>query len=45
MITRDQAEAWAGRRLSREELDRLAEALQHSSVPEAIGTIVSSWED
>lgn len=45
MISRDQAESWAGRTLTDDEVERLEECIPNSSIPDAIGTIVSSWED
>ena len=45
LITDDQAAQWAGRPLTAEDIERLADAVQHSSIPEAIDTIVSSWDD
>lgn len=44
IITREQIEAWAGRSLTDDELDRLDECIPHSSIPDAIDTIVSSFE-
>ena len=41
----DQAAQWAGRPLTAEDIERRADAVQHSSIPEAIDTIVSSWDD
>ncbi|MFB7890355.1 hypothetical protein ACFCZ3_20115 [Cellulosimicrobium cellulans] len=35
---------WAGRELDVEDRDRVADALGHSSVPDAVGTIVDSWD-
>lgn len=35
---------WCGRALSDEEVERLTEAIAHSSIPDAIGTIVDSWD-
>lgn len=45
LITREQAESWAGRALSDDELERLSDAIPNSSIPDAVDTIVSSWED
>ncbi|WP_006243430.1 hypothetical protein [Mycolicibacterium tusciae] len=45
LITAEQASSWAGRALSADEIDRLAEAIPHSSIPEAIDTITGSWQD
>ena len=42
LITRQQAEAWAGRSLSDDELERLERAIPLSSIPDAISTIVGS---
>lgn len=44
LVTREQAESWAGRALSGDELERLSDAIPNSSIPDAVGTIVSSWE-
>ncbi|MFB7837814.1 hypothetical protein ACWIGW_44765 [Nocardia brasiliensis] len=44
LITREQAESWAGRPLSDEEMDRLDDAIPNSSIPEAIGAIVDSFD-
>jgi len=43
LLTRGQLNGWAalGRDLTDAELDRLADAIPNSSIPEAIGTIVS----
>lgn len=40
LISRDQAEAWAGVKLADAELERLREAIPNSSIPDAIDTIV-----
>jgi hypothetical protein len=45
LITREQAEQWAGSRLTDAEYERLAKAIPHSSIPDAIDTIVTSWRD
>lgn len=45
MITREQAEAWCGRTLSDDDVERLEEAIPNSSIPEAVDAIVSSWGD
>jgi hypothetical protein len=45
LITREQAESWAGRALSDDELERLSDAIPNSSIPDAVDTIVSSWDD
>ena len=42
LISREQAEAWAGQSLSDELLDRLGEAIPQSGIPDAINTIVAS---
>lgn len=44
LITRDQIETWAGRSLSDDELDRLDEALPHSTLPDTVGLIVDGFE-
>ena len=44
LITAEQATSWAGRDLTAEDLDRLAEAIPHSSIPDAIDTIIASWD-
>lgn len=44
LISPEQANSWAGRDLTPDEVDRLAEAIPHSSIPEAIATITSSWD-
>lgn len=43
LITRQQLDEWAGRPLLDDELDRLRGALPHSSIPDAIGTIVDGF--
>lgn len=40
LISRDQAEEWAGVKLTDAELERLREAIPNSSIPDAIDTIV-----
>lgn len=45
VLPADQLSGWAGRTLQTEEVERLGAALEHSSVPEAIATIVASFED
>jgi hypothetical protein len=45
LISREQAEAWAGRTLTDELWNRLTECVPLSSVPEAIGTIIDSMDD
>lgn len=41
----EQAEAWCGRTLSDDDVERLEEAIPNSSIPEAVDAIVSSWGD
>lgn len=43
LVSRDQAECWAGRALDDEDFERLSEAIPNSSIPDAIDTIVASW--
>lgn len=45
MITREQAEAWAGRKLTDDEAKLLEECIPNSTIPEAISEIVSGWEE
>jgi hypothetical protein len=45
LITRQQAEEWAGRTLTDQEWDRLKQAVPSSSIPDAIATIVASFRD
>lgn len=45
VLSVDELSGWAGRTLQTGEVDRLAAALKHSSVPEAIATIVASFEN
>lgn len=45
LITADQASLWAGRPLGVDDMHRLADCIPHSSIPEAIDTIVCSWDD
>ena len=40
LISVEQVDQWAGRRLTTDQLQQLAEAIPHSSIPEAIATIV-----
>lgn len=40
-LSRDQLEAWAGRTLSGDELSRLGEAIEYSSIPEAVEVIAN----
>ncbi|MGY2116673.1 hypothetical protein ACW9HR_22435 [Nocardia gipuzkoensis] len=44
MTTKSEAEAWAGRPLTAEEMDRLDDDIPNSSIPDAIGAIVDSFE-
>lgn len=44
-LTRSQLEEWAGRPLSGADLDRLASAIMHSSIPDAINEIVAGFDD
>ncbi|CAL9677537.1 hypothetical protein SUDANB95_07862 (plasmid) [Actinosynnema sp. ALI-1.44] len=44
LISKDQAEEWAGRALTDEDMDRLDDAIPHSSIPDAISTIVCSFD-
>lgn len=44
VLSHDQLERWAGQPLSETDIDRLRAAIEHSSIPEAIGTIVSGFE-
>lgn len=41
ILTRDQIEEWAGTRLTPCEIERLTNAIPHSSIPEAVGEIVA----
>lgn len=43
LISREQAQAWAGRHLSDDDLGRLRGCIPHSSIPDAIGAIIGSW--
>ncbi|WP_194838622.1 hypothetical protein [Nocardia sp. XZ_19_369] len=45
LITRAQAESWARRPLTNEDMDRLDTAIPHSSIPEAIATIVDGFDN
>lgn len=38
-LTCEQLSAWAGRELSVDEIDQIAMAIPHSSIPDAISTI------
>jgi hypothetical protein len=42
-LTRGQLEAWAGMRLTDEQVDRLDEVIPNSSIPEAISAIADQW--
>jgi hypothetical protein len=42
-LSRGQLEAWAGRPLADDEITNLEDAIPHSSIPEAVGTIVDSF--
>jgi len=44
LITAEQAAHWAGRPLVVDDVQRLAECIPHSSIPDAIGEIVASWD-
>ncbi len=44
LITREQAENWARRPLSDNDIARLNSAIPHSSIPEAIETITASFD-
>jgi hypothetical protein len=44
-ITRGQLEAWAGRKLTDEEVRRLDDAFPNSSVPEAFATMVDALNE
>lgn len=44
LITRHQLESWAGRALTDDDIERLDEAIPHSSIPEAIGTIIEGMD-
>lgn len=45
VLTREQIESWAGRSLTDDEMERLDECIPHSSIPDAIDTIVDSFAD
>jgi hypothetical protein len=45
LISAEQIDEWAGRRLTADQLERLAEAIPNSSIPEAIDTIVNEALD
>lgn len=44
-LTREQLEAWTGYPLTDEEISRLDECIPHSSIPDAVSTIVDSLRD
>lgn len=43
-LTRDQLESWVGRELSDEEVEALDTSIPESSIPEAVRTIVESFD-
>lgn len=43
-LTRDQLESWAGRALTDEEVEALDTSIPESSIPEAVRTIVESFD-
>lgn len=43
-LTIHQLEAWAGRELTDEDVERLDECIPNSSIPDAIDTIVASFD-
>jgi hypothetical protein len=45
LISHWQAEFWSGTTLTDSDLERLSLAIPHSSIPDAINTIVNSWDD
>jgi hypothetical protein len=45
LIETEELERWAGRKLTGAEIERLAACVPFSSIPEAIQTIVDSWEE
>jgi hypothetical protein len=45
LISAEQIDDWAGRRLTTDQLEQLAEAIPNSSIPEAIDTIVNEGLD
>ncbi|MDT7785569.1 MAG: hypothetical protein QOF58_3988 [Pseudonocardiales bacterium] len=45
LITRAQWESWAGRPLTDDDLARLRTAIPHSTIPDAVGTIVSGLDE
>ncbi|MEV0297132.1 hypothetical protein [Nocardia sp. NPDC050710] len=44
LITKSQAESWAGRPLTAAEMDRLDDQIPNSAIPEAIAEIVAGFE-
>lgn len=44
-LTRSQLEEWADRPLRGDDLDRLASAIVHSSIPDATNEIVAGFDD
>lgn len=45
VISRSQLQEWAGRAVSDEAMERLAGGIPYSAIPEAISTIVDSFEE
>ncbi len=45
IITQGMVETWVGRKLTGQEVLKLLRAVQHSSIPEAFETIISSWDE
>jgi hypothetical protein len=45
LISRAQADEWAGRPLTSAEFDRLTDCIPRSSIPDAVSMIVDSWLD
>jgi len=43
VLTARELSTWAGRTLTEDELERLAECIEHSSIPEAVATIVAGF--
>ena len=44
ILTRYQVDAWAGRDLTCDEVDRLTEAIPNSSIPDAVATITETMD-
>lgn len=44
VLTRKELEAWAGRKLSGEDVARLAASVRWSSIPDAIAAIVAEFD-